>query len=154
MRIPSSTVKMTDNLDTLMKDCNSYLTNALCQALDTLDMTAYHYLTNLDFVKDASDWKTNFGRIPQAESLPDTCSSSQNRQRNFSRSDTFSVPQVTIAALSLCLLTSTLASYTTPNKLILGRCKGFGRQISSCDLELLVYEMLSYEFIRPYATSV
>ena len=30
-------------------------------------MAAYHYLTSLDFVKDASGDKTNFGRIPQAD---------------------------------------------------------------------------------------
>ena len=30
-------------------------------------MAAYQYLTNLDFVTDASGCKTNFDRIPQAD---------------------------------------------------------------------------------------
>ena len=50
-----------------MKDCNSHLTHALCQALNTPQMAAYQYLTNLDFVTDASGCRTNFGRIPQAD---------------------------------------------------------------------------------------
>ena len=60
-------VKIADSLPTLMKDCNSYLTKSLCQDLAVSDMVVYHYLTNLDFVKDPSGYKTNFGRIPQAE---------------------------------------------------------------------------------------
>jgi hypothetical protein len=117
-------VKIADSLATCMKDCNSYLTNALCQALAAPDMAAYYYLTYLDFVKDASGYKTNFGRIPplKPKSVFRMCSSSQNWQRKFSRSDAFSVPPLTITMLSLCLLTSTLASYATvaPSKLILG----------------------------------
>lgn len=60
-------LKIANSLATLMKDCNANLAAALCQALSTPDMAAYHYLTNLDFVKDASGCKTHFGRIPQAE---------------------------------------------------------------------------------------
>jgi len=50
-----------------MKDCNTHLANATCLALSTPEMDAYHYLTSLDFVKDASGCKTNFGRIPQPD---------------------------------------------------------------------------------------
>ncbi len=50
-----------------MKDCYANLVAALCQTLSTPYMTAYHYLTNLDFVKDGSGCKTHFVRIPQAE---------------------------------------------------------------------------------------
>jgi hypothetical protein len=50
-----------------MKDCNATLAAALCQALSTPDMAVYHYLTNLDFFKDASGCNIHFGRIPQAE---------------------------------------------------------------------------------------
>jgi hypothetical protein len=60
-------LKVANNLATLMKDCNATLVAALCQALSTPDMAAYHYLTTLDFVKDAAGCRTNFGRIPQAE---------------------------------------------------------------------------------------
>jgi hypothetical protein len=59
-------LKIANSLATLMKDCNANLAAALCQALSTPDK-AHHYLTNLDFVKDASGCKTHFGRIPQTE---------------------------------------------------------------------------------------
>jgi hypothetical protein len=58
--------KVANNIATLMKDCNTHLANATCLALSAPDMSAYHYLTSLDFVKDASGCRTNFGRIPQA----------------------------------------------------------------------------------------
>ena len=120
----AQTVQIADSLATLMKDCNSYLTNTLCQVLATLDMTVYHYLTYLDFVKDASGCKTNFGRIPQAEVhfphvqlFPKLAaelfkvrrllgSSSDNHYAIF--------PDIHLG------LTSTLDSYTTRSKLILG----------------------------------
>jgi hypothetical protein len=60
-------LKVAISLATLMKDCNANLTNALCIALSVPDMAAYHYLTSLDFVKDASGCKTHFGRIPQTD---------------------------------------------------------------------------------------
>ena len=60
-------LKIANSLATLMKDCNANLAVWLYQTLSTPDMAAYHYLTNLDFVKDASGCKTHFGRIPQAE---------------------------------------------------------------------------------------
>jgi len=63
----AQTAKVASNVATLMKDCNTHLANATCLALSTPDMAAYHYLTSLDFVKDASGCKTNFGRIPQAD---------------------------------------------------------------------------------------
>ena len=59
--------KVASNIATLMKDCNTHLANATCLALSTPEMDAYHYLTSLDVVKDASGCKTNFGRIPQAD---------------------------------------------------------------------------------------
>jgi hypothetical protein len=65
--IAAQALKVASSLATLMKDCNANLTNALCTALSVPDMAAYHYLTNLDFVKDASGCKTHFGRIPQAD---------------------------------------------------------------------------------------
>ena len=63
----AQTLKIEAALAVVMKDCNSHLTHALCQALNTTQMTAYQYLTNLDFVTDASGCRTNFGRIPQAD---------------------------------------------------------------------------------------
>ena len=66
LNVPQA-LKIVNSLATLMKDCNVNLPVALCQVLSTPDMTAYHYLTNLDFVKDVSGCKTHFGRIPQVE---------------------------------------------------------------------------------------
>jgi hypothetical protein len=63
----AQTLKIEDDLAVVMKDCNFHLTYALCQALNTPQMTAHQYLTNLDFVTDASGCRTNFGRIPQAD---------------------------------------------------------------------------------------
>jgi hypothetical protein len=63
----AQTLKVANNLATLMQDCNVTLAAALCQALSTPDMAAYHYLTSLDFVKDAAGCRTNFGRIPPAD---------------------------------------------------------------------------------------
>ena len=60
-------LKVANNLATLMQDCNATLAAALCQSLSTPDMAAYHYLTTLDFVKDAAGCRTNFGRIPHAD---------------------------------------------------------------------------------------
>ena len=60
-------LKIEAALAVVMKDCNSHLTHALCQALNTPQMAAYQYLTNLDFVTDASGCRTNFGRIPQGD---------------------------------------------------------------------------------------
>ena len=50
--------KVAINIATLMKDCNTHLANATCLALSAPDMAAYHYLTSLDFVKDASGCRT------------------------------------------------------------------------------------------------
>jgi hypothetical protein len=50
-----------------MQDCNEHLDNAICTAISAPDMSAYHYLTSLEFVKDASGCKTHFGRIPHAD---------------------------------------------------------------------------------------
>jgi hypothetical protein len=60
-------LKIDNNLSTLMKDCNDILVTVLCQALSSPDMTAYHYLTTLDFVKDVAGCWTNFVRSPQDE---------------------------------------------------------------------------------------
>jgi hypothetical protein len=60
-------LKVANNLATLMQDCNATLAAALCQSLSTPDMASYHYLTTLDFVKDAAGCRTNFGRIPGAD---------------------------------------------------------------------------------------
>jgi hypothetical protein len=60
-------LKIEAALAVVMKDCNSHLTHALCQALNTIQKDVYQYLTNLDFVTDASGCRTNFGRIPQAD---------------------------------------------------------------------------------------
>ena len=61
--IAAQALKVASSLATLMKDCNANLTNALCTALSVPDMAAYHYLTNLDFVKDASGCKTHFLKL-------------------------------------------------------------------------------------------
>ena len=60
-------LKAAGNLATLMQDCNTHLANSICAALSTPEMATFHYLTQLDFVKDASGCKTNFGRIPHAD---------------------------------------------------------------------------------------
>jgi hypothetical protein len=63
----AQTLKVVNNLATLMKNCNDTFAAALWQALSTPDMEAYHYLTTLDFVKDTAGCRTNFGRITQVE---------------------------------------------------------------------------------------
>ena len=63
----TQTAKIEDTLTVVMQDCNSHLTHALCQVLNTTQMDAYQYLTNLDFVTNASGCRTNFGRIPPTD---------------------------------------------------------------------------------------
>jgi hypothetical protein len=45
-------LKIETVLAVVMKDCNSHLTHALCQALNTPQMAAYQYLTNLENPSD------------------------------------------------------------------------------------------------------
>lgn len=63
----SQSLKVSSSLATLIQHCHANLANAFYTALYTPEMTAYHYLTSLDFVKDASGCKTHFGRIPPAD---------------------------------------------------------------------------------------
>jgi hypothetical protein len=60
----AQTDKVASSIVTLMQDCKTHLDNALYTEISTPDMSAYHYLTSLDFVKDDSGCKTHFGRIP------------------------------------------------------------------------------------------
>jgi hypothetical protein len=75
--------KVASSLATLMKDCNAHLANATCLTLSTPEMATYHYLTSLDFVKDASGCRTNFGRISQAEYRFPHLQLFPNWQQNF-----------------------------------------------------------------------
>jgi hypothetical protein len=56
--------KVASSIATLMQDCNTHFANALCTSISVPDMSSYHYLTGLDFVKDVSGCKTHFDRMP------------------------------------------------------------------------------------------
>jgi len=64
LAMQSQQERVNRGVSAMLKECNFLLTTVVCNSFNTPTMTTYQHLANLDFVCDANNPATTFGRIP------------------------------------------------------------------------------------------